>query len=344
MLAPSQLVDRLPCISDDELLAKYIRPGVPVVLTQATADWPAHKKWSLSYLKEVAGDVQVPIRGNRQRYRLLATRNVAEYVGWLQGERRDHLLDSNRTFAPYVAHNRGLTPRLAQDLDFASLGPRGYAQQTPALWIGPAGAETPLHYDAIGIVLYAQIVGRKEVVLFPRQQSKYLYEGKYFDFTTCYSRINLQDVDLRRYPRFAQARPWKLVLEPGELLIFPDRTWHEFRALDPSISVVVHAGTERDYSSWNPLLLKERAKQGLHWFGLYARNACGCHSITDVSEWDACMRAASNALTPPHWIRASPVLDRLVRGISARSLHDRELADIFHWRAGAAPSTLQGVR
>lgn len=329
---------RIRSLSAEQLEADYIGRGLPVILTDMINDWPARTKWTLPYMREMAGDVTVPVRGNRYNFRLFGTTPLATYIDWLLGERSDPLLDRHRHAAPYISHNRGMTPRLEGDTDFRRFVPAGYQVGKPAFWIGPPSAETPLHYDSIGIVFFAQIVGRKQVILFTEDQSKLLYESSYFDFTTCYSRVDLRDVDHRRFPRFAEAVPYMTVLEPGEVLVFPRLLWHEFRTLDNSVSVTAHAGTARDYSHRrNPMLARERVRQALHWFGLHARGRCSCHSNPNDEEWQACMEAVSNAMAVPAWIASSPPLHYVADRISHTMLHGRSLGDILDWRSPAQP-------
>ena len=53
-------VDRVETISKEELIKKYFKPQKPVVIERFIEDWPAYKKWSLDYMKEIAGDKMVP--------------------------------------------------------------------------------------------------------------------------------------------------------------------------------------------------------------------------------------------------------------------------------------------
>lgn len=328
---------RVAKIDAATLEAEYVSQGIPVVLTDMIGDWPAMQRWQdLAYLRELAGDVEVPVRGNRYNFRLFGTVGLARYLDWLEGKVDVELLDAVLHTAPYISHNRGMTPRLRDDTDFSRFVAEGYQVGQPAFWVGPPKAETPLHYDAVGIVYFAQIVGRKRAILFPADQSDKLYESDYFDFTTRYSKVDLRDVDYDRFPRFADAAPYMTVLEPGEVLVFPRQLWHEFRTLDISISVTAHAGTADDYSHRrNPMLLRERTRQALHWFGVHARGRCSCHSNPSDSEWEACMGAVSNAMSVPAWIDRSPPLRYLAHRISLSMLHGHSLGDLLDWREPA---------
>ena len=331
--SPTRCLDlpRRASISPEELESEYISRGIPVVLTAMTADWPAMKKWTLSYFRDAAGQVEVPVRGNRYHFRLFGTIQLADYIDWLNGARPNAFLEDLRHTAPYITHNRGIAPHLEADVSFHRFAPPGYRLSHPAFWIGPPKAETPLHYDSVGIVFFAQIIGRKEATLFPKEQSELLYEGRYFDYTTSYSQVNLRDVDYRRFPRFTEAVPYRTVLHPGEVLVFPRRLWHEFRTLDKSVSVTMHAGTSYDYSYFNPALRREWTKQALHWFGLYARGCCSCHSNIEREAWEACMDTVSNAMALPQWIKKSRLLSRAALAASRGMLHQHSLGDVLGW-------------
>src|SRR3954454_24711975 len=101
---------RIAYATPEELEAKYLSLGVPVVLTEMISDWPATQKGTLGYLRESAGETLVPVRGDRHHFRLLGTTSLAAYIDWLTGEDSVDFLDKLRHTAPYISHNRGITP------------------------------------------------------------------------------------------------------------------------------------------------------------------------------------------------------------------------------------------
>jgi Cupin-like domain len=328
--SPSQTLElpRVSSITPSELQTRYIDRGIPVVINGMIDDWPA-MKWNLDSFRDAAGDVEVPVRGNRYNFRLLGTTRLSEYLRWLEGGAPTDFLDAIKHTAPYISHNRGITPFMEKDVDFTRFAPAGYRLGKPAFWLGPPCAETPLHYDSVGIVFFAQVLGRKQVILFPKEQSRLLYESGYFEFTTRYSKVDLRDLDLALFPRLAEAKPYVTVLVPGDVLVFPRRLWHEFRTLDVSLSVTTHAGTRFDYSHCHPTLLRERVRQVLHWMGVYARGRCSCHSTLESTRWEECMgTVVSSSMAVPEWARKPRALSHLVLAISRRMLHSRSLGEI----------------
>jgi hypothetical protein len=75
------------------------------------------------------------------------------------------------------------------------------------------------------------------VTLFSPAQEWRMYRHAPWSRLPQVSRVDAEEPDLTRYPRFARARPLRCVVEPGELLYIPRFWWHQVRSLDFSISV-----------------------------------------------------------------------------------------------------------
>lgn len=95
------------------------------------------------------------------------------------------------------------------------------------LWFGKIGREilvTPLHCDAENSFL-AQVHGSKRVRLFPPQEAQNVYALAAFNtFQPC--RVDADAPDLRRFPRFADARFVDVSIEAGDLLLIPTGWFH----------------------------------------------------------------------------------------------------------------------
>jgi lysine-specific demethylase 8 len=102
-------------------------------------------------------------------------------------------------------------------------------------WFGPAGTVSPLHFDPKNNFL-CQVIGEKYVRLYAEEHTERLYahEGNILRNT---SRIDVERLDLVRFPLAEQVPYWEGVLRPGQMLFIPARCWHFVRSLSLSFSV-----------------------------------------------------------------------------------------------------------
>jgi len=131
------------------------------------------------------------------------------------------------------------------------------------LWIGGKPTTSPLHYDDYENFL-CQIVGRKELILFPPTDLEYLYytgrakgELKYQypgEFTrdpatvdnrsfVFGSSVNVDKPDLKQHPLYAKATPFRVVLNPGDVLYLPAFWHHEVQSVpdaDTGLNIAVN--------------------------------------------------------------------------------------------------------
>lgn len=58
-------IPRVKSLNKKEFINNYFKPQRPVVIENCIEDWPAFSKWNLDYIKEVAGDKEVPLYDDR---------------------------------------------------------------------------------------------------------------------------------------------------------------------------------------------------------------------------------------------------------------------------------------
>jgi len=58
-------IPRVKSISKEDFVQHYLKPQIPVIIEEFDGNWPAHSKWSLDYIKEMAGDKIVPLYDDR---------------------------------------------------------------------------------------------------------------------------------------------------------------------------------------------------------------------------------------------------------------------------------------
>lgn len=228
-------VPRLRCPSLQHFQKHFLVPGRPVVLEGVAEHWPCMKKWSVDYVREVAGCRTVPVEvGSRYTdedwSQTLMT--VSEFISkYIESEARD---------VGYLAQHQlfDQIPELKRDIgvpDYCCLGSGEEEEITINAWFGPAGTVSPLHQDPQQNFL-AQVMGRKYIRLYSPQDSEALYPHETHLLHNT-SQVDVENPDLEKFPRFAEAPFLSCVLAPGEILFIPVKHWHYVRALDLSFSV-----------------------------------------------------------------------------------------------------------
>jgi hypothetical protein len=112
-----------------------------------------------------------------------------------------------------------------------------------------------LHIDYWGMSAFmAQLYGRKEVILFPAEDARYLYPMAANPLKSSIRDFDNPDPDT--FPEFRHARQYRVVLEPGDLLFNPG-WWHTTKTLAPSITVIWAYWNRHE---WEDLLNHVRAR------------------------------------------------------------------------------------
>jgi hypothetical protein len=231
--------------------------GKPVIVTDAIDGWPARSKWTFDYLKTTYGSdfatvtpsftsdvVKLTKLGSYIDY--LDTPNEELPGFWIEAKTRKPTpppplphsplymmgwnalghpeLGNDIQPAPYFISDwlLSLTPTLRELLQWT------YGRAYSAVFVGPPGSLSTLHYDFGHCLGYlAQIQGRKRATLCAPSDSPHLYAGQ----------VDPEHPDLERFPLFEWATPYECVIEPGELLFMPAGWWHWVRGLEKSITV-----------------------------------------------------------------------------------------------------------
>ncbi|MCE9672262.1 cupin-like domain-containing protein [Myxococcus stipitatus] len=233
-------LERREKLSSDEFFGRYYFGHRPVVLTGMMADWPALGRWSLPYLAERVGDVDVEVMTGRdtnpdhapESDKHRSTMSFRDYVRMVAtgGETNDYyMVPRNENW-----QRDGLAPLRDDVRAPAGIIDEALRPDMMTLLLGPAGTVTPLHHDNMNVLL-AQVMGRKHVKLIPSFQRHLMYP-RYGTF----SHVDAERPDAERFPLYAETHRVEAVLEPGDLVFIPVGWWHWVRALDVSASVTFH--------------------------------------------------------------------------------------------------------
>ncbi|KSA13153.1 cupin-like domain-containing protein [Maribacter dokdonensis] len=230
-------IPRVKNITKDDFIENYFKPQKPVVLEQAIADWPAFTKWNLDYMKEVAGDITVPLYDNRPVQHKdgfnepHAKMKMADYVDLLKKEPTKY-----RIFLWNILKE---VPALQKDYAFPDFGLR-LLKGLPMLFFGGRDSYTFMHYDIdLANIFHFHFDGEKEVVLFPQSETKRLYKVPHSLIT--HESIDFSNPDYQKWPALRHANGFKTTLKHGEVLYMPEGFWHYMKYITPGFSMSLRA-------------------------------------------------------------------------------------------------------
>ncbi|XP_053519114.1 HSPB1-associated protein 1 isoform X2 [Artibeus jamaicensis] len=204
----------------------------PAIFCNMVFDWPA-RHWTAKHLSEV-------LRGKQIRFRMgmkstdtvqfetgcsYVEATLEEFLTWncshsgTPGPFRDY--DYSRFWAyadyKYVASLFEDKTDIFQDVMWSDFGFPGRNGRESTLWIGSLGAHTPCHLDSYGCNLVFQVQGRKRWHLFPPEDTPFLYPTRIpYEESSVFSKINVVNPDLKRFPQFQKARRHVVTLSPGQ--------------------------------------------------------------------------------------------------------------------------------
>jgi hypothetical protein len=256
-------IERKSKVSPAEIARENLHGvGKPVIITDATENWPARSKWTFEFFKTAYGsDLAVAWRGTAISTGKVTTLSTyinfletpsAELpgiwtgkgigkdrrppqpapgvvdlpfypIGWFGFQQHPELYDDIAP-APYFVHDlvSALNPTLREVFEWTS------KRQYTAVFIGPEGSLSALHQDFWHTYAYlTQIRGRKRAILFSPEDSGFLYGGQ----------VDPEQPDFERFSLFDCATAYECVIEPGDTLLMPARWWHHVRGLEKSITV-----------------------------------------------------------------------------------------------------------
>ena len=230
-------IPRVSHITKKDFIKSYFKPQKPVVIERAIEHWPAFDKWNLSYMKDVAGDITVPLYDNRPVQHKdgfnepHAKMKMADYVDLLKREPTKY-----RIFLWNILKE---VPELQKDYSFPDFGLR-LMKGLPMLFFGGRDSYTFMHYDIdLANIFHFHFDGEKEVILFPQSENKNLYKVPHSLIT--HESIDFSNPDYDKWPALKKAEGFKTTLSHGEVLYMPEGYWHYMKYNTPGFSMSLRA-------------------------------------------------------------------------------------------------------
>jgi len=228
-----QKIPRVKTISKDDFVKNYLKPQRPVVIEQLTHDWPAYKKWNLQYINQLSGDKTVPLYDDRPVKHdegfnePHATMKMSEYIQLLKNKPTNY-----RIFLYNVIKE---VPALQGDYNYPKLGMR-LIKGLPMMFFGGTDSKVFMHFDIdFTNILHFHFHGKKRCIIYPPDQSKYLYKVPYSLIAR--EDIDFSNPDLDQWPALKQAQGYVCELNHGEMLYMPEGYWHYMHYVSPGFSI-----------------------------------------------------------------------------------------------------------
>lgn len=232
-----QEITRVHTITKKEFLRDYVKPQKPVVIEHLIDDWKAYDKWNLAYIKDIAGDKEVPLYDDRPVKhdegfnQAHATMSMSAYVDLLKKEPTNYRI--------FLYNLMKEVPSLKEDFKFPKIGLR-LLKQIPMLFFGGEGSKVFMHHDIDWAnILHFHFEGKKQCVLFPPSETPHLYKVPYSLITR--EDINFDDPDYDKFPNLKKAKGFICHLNHGETLYMPEGYWHYMKYETPGFSMSLRA-------------------------------------------------------------------------------------------------------
>ena len=226
-------IHRVKTITKQDFVKNYLKPQKPLVIERLIDDWPAYDKWTLDYIKDVAGNREVPLYDDRPVThedgfnQAHAKMQMSDYIDLLKREPTNY-----RIFLYNIMKD---VPSLKKDFKFPKIGLR-LLKQIPMVFFGGENSKVFMHHDIDWAnILHFHFHGEKQCILFPPSETENLYKVPHSLITR--EDIDFDNPDYEKFPVLKKAEGYITHLKHGETLYMPEGYWHYMKYLTPGFSM-----------------------------------------------------------------------------------------------------------
>ncbi len=229
-------IDRVSEITQEEFREKYLLQSKPVIITNLSHQWPAYKKWTWDYFKEVVGNVQVGVYNNTRAGAKMPVNGADDYMKF--GKYLDLIRKGPVELRIFLFNIFKYAPQVIDDVNFPEHLARGFLKKYPMLFVGGAGSIAHMHYDIdMSHIFHTQFIGRKRVLLLNNNQSPFIYRMP----STVESAASFVDwhetMDTEHFPALKYAQAYQAILDHGDTMFMPSGYWHHMQYIDSGFAL-----------------------------------------------------------------------------------------------------------
>ncbi len=235
-------------ISYSAFMQDFYKPGIPVIFKNASKAWKASNLLTPDYFRQHFGERQTSVNDQ--------TCNVREILNWIEKSSEGNpapypiKFDIPTQLPELMSLITPLGMHYAQPNWFESKAfPKKVFGSSIELFFGGPGGKFPIaHIDLFHTNAWiTQLYGKKNFIVFPRGQDKFLYPSQKNPLE---SEVNIFNPDYDKHPAYRKATPVVITVEQGETIFIPWGIWHSSESLSPSISVIFDQVNKRNFSEW----------------------------------------------------------------------------------------------
>lgn len=270
-------VDDLDALSAEDFTHCYVNQNRPVVVRNALQGCAALSSWTLGHLRERAGDYDAVLKDWYDSGIRLKKLKLRDYIADLECYETARAAGED-CGSPGYLHDVPLTSVFADAARDLAAFPCDYFSswygrdwtKFAQMFLGPRDSLTPLHFDCLLTQnIFFQVWGKKRFTLLPHEELQSCYP---YNWRWC--RVDVEQPDYDRHPRFHSAQSAQVIVGPGDLLYMPPGTLHHVRSLEPALSFNVdwhtkHSALRGVAAALRGMPLKNLYYNGLIAFGLW---------------------------------------------------------------------------
>ncbi len=254
-------IEKKSGLTRQQFISQHLKAGVPVVLTDATKNWPGRQKFTPEFFKKNYPDKEITIAGKQYKFAAFidlmlnsTSDNPAPYpCKFLLNTHFPELLDDVLPRFEFAMPDRIGSPLL----------PKAAMPSAAALEVflgGPGGKFPYLHYDYLHLYTFInQMYGDKEFTLYAPGQEDLVYADPENPWRSTIE--DHQDPDFEKYPLFKKAKAIKVVVGPGETVFIPCGWWHTAKSLTPTVSIALDLLTNANWNAFREDVKFETSKR-----------------------------------------------------------------------------------
>lgn len=229
-----QPIDVVDTISKEDFRNKYLLPRKPLVIKNMARSWPAFEKWTMDYMKETVGDVEVPLYDSSKADPAAPINSSATKMKFT--DYIDLISEKPTDLRIFLFDPIKSAPKLLEDYISPKDLMGGFLDKFPNMFFGGKGSETFLHFDIdLAHIFHTHFNGRKHILLFENKWKERLYKIPFATYSL--EDYDIANPDFEKFPALNGVEGIECFLEHGDTLFMPTGWWHYMKYLDGSFSI-----------------------------------------------------------------------------------------------------------